>query len=415
MEPGVLARELRKIHRYTVHNPPVTPRGIASRLAEYLNQFPVTMLAGPRQAGKSTLVATIPNRTYLTMDDTLLMESAAHSPRQFLQGAAALTIDEVQRVPEIFLPLKKTVDENRIPGRFLLTGSANILALPRVADALTGRMGVIDLLPMSQAEIEATEFNFIDWLTETTPSMREYPVAKIEDRIACGGYPEPVQLPSTEACKRWADSYLRTTLERDVRNLADIEHTRTFPRLLRSLANRQGETLNIEALARDTGMPATTVRRYVDLLGKLFLIQTVPAWSADLQVRLTKSPKLYLVDSLLSASLAPLPPTAALNAFFANELARLLTYSHSQATLFHFRTVRNKEVDFVLEATDGSLIGIQITDAEVPPAAAQEGLTYLREVAADRYRQGIILYAGERAIPLGATDWALPHSAVWTA
>ncbi len=372
------------------------------------------MVAGPRQSGKSTLVDKIPGRTYVTMDDTLLMESAAHSPRQFLQGAAALTIDEVQRVPEIFLPLKKTVDENRIPGRFLLTGSANILALPRVADALTGRMGVIDLLPMSQAEIEDTPFNFIDWLTEGTPTMREYPAGKIADRLARGGYPEPVLLSSNDARKRWADSYIRTTLERDVRNLAEIEHTRTFPRLLRSLANRQGETLNIEALARDTGMPATTVRRYVDLLGKLFLVQTVPAWSADLNVRLAKSPKLYLIDSLLSASLAPLSTSAATNAFFANEFARLLTYSRSQATLFHFRTVRNKEVDFVLEATDGTLTGIQVTDAEVPPAAAQDGLTYLREVAPDRYRRGIVLYAGERAIPLGATDWALPHSAVWT-
>ena len=397
-----------------MHNPPVTPRGIASRLAEYLDQFPVTMVAGPRQSGKSTLVAEIPGRTYVTMDDTLLMESAAHSPRQFLQGANTLTIDEVQRVPEIFLPLKKTVDENRVPGRFLLTGSANILALPRVADALTGRMGVIDLLPMTQAEIEDTPFNFIDWVSASTPSMREYPFANVAERIARGGYPEPVQLPNADARKRWADSYLRTTLERDVRNLAEIEHTRTFPRLLRSLANRQGETLNIEALARDTGMPATTVRRYVDLLGKLFLVQTVPAWSADLNVRLTKSPKMYLIDSLLSASLAPLTSAAATNAFFANEFARLLTYASAQTTLFHFRTIRNKEVDFVLEAADGSLTGIQITDAEVPPPAAQEGLTYLREVASDRYRLGIILYAGERAIPLGNTDWAIPYSAVWT-
>ncbi len=390
-------------------------RGVEERLNQYLGQFPVTMVAGPRQAGKSTVVDRLPGREYVTLDDPLLLDSAIGSPRGFLKSAPALTIDEVQRAPELFLPLKKTVDEQRTPGRFLLTGSANVLALPKVADALTGRMGVIDLLPLTQAEIEGCSRNWIDAIFADKIQIRAYPVDSVMDRVQRGGFPEPVQLGDAASRRRWADSYLRTTLERDIRNLAEIEHTRTFPRLLRSVATRQGETLNIEALSRDTGMPATTVRRYLDLLGKLFMVQTVPAWSADLNVRLTKSPKQYLVDSLLSASLAPLAEPAAIQAFFANELARLLTFSDQSATLFHFRTVRNKEVDFVLESDAGRLIAIQVTEGETIPAAAKDGLDYLREVAGDRYQRGVVLYAGERTVPLNDYDWAIPYPALWTA
>lgn len=388
-------------------------RGIQDRLDQYLAQFPVTMVAGPRQAGKSTVVDRIPGREYITLDDPLLLDSAIASPRGFLKSAPALTIDEVQRAPELFLPLKKTVDEQRTPGRFLLTGSANVLALPKVADALTGRMGVIDLLPLTQAEIEGNARNWVDDLFADELSIRAYPVDSVMDRVQRGGFPEPVQLPDAGSRRRWAESYLRTTLERDVRNLAEIEHTRTFPRLLRSVVARQGETLNIEALARDTGMPATTVRRYLDLLGKLFMVQTVPAWSADLNVRLTKSPKLYLVDSLLAASLAPLSESAAIQAFCANELARLLTFSNQSATLFHFRTVRNKEVDFVLESDAGRLVAIQVVEGETVPPAARDGLDYLREVAGDRYQRGVILYSGERTVPLNDHDWAIPFPAIW--
>jgi predicted AAA+ superfamily ATPase len=385
------------------------------------------MVIGPRQAGKSTFAQSLgSDRTYVTLDDPLDLARAKANPGEFLDSfPGAVTIDEIQRAPELMLPLKLRIDRDRRSGRFLLTGSANVLVLPKVADSLAGRLEVIELLPLTQAELEGQASRFLTLaFGEGWPGRQQVPPDAIEPRLVRGGFPEPASRGSAARRRQWFASYLRTLIERDIRDLGNIDGLTQVPRLLTLLAGEVGASLNVDSLSRESGIAATTLRRYLDLLKALFLIQLVPAWSTTTSARLAKTAKAYLLDSafvgyLLGLSDEGLAVDAGrrkpvLENFVANELARLAGQSETPVGLYHLRTVRQKEVPFVLEGAAGTLVGINVTTQSNLMESDWEGLEYLEALSPDRFLRGIVLYAGSEIRALTTTIVALPYSVLWS-
>jgi predicted AAA+ superfamily ATPase len=408
----------------------VIQRSAARLVKEALSDTPVVLVHGPRQAGKSTLadtvIAEIGGFKRLNLDDALPRARAVEDPTDFIETLAGPTlIDEVQRAPEIFLPIKSSVDRNRRPGRFLLTGSSNILALPKLADSLAGRLAIIDLLPLSQAEVEGRpEGRFLDAVFAEGPIEFEGDgVPDLADRIVRGGFPEARQRGAASRREAWFEDYSRTLLERDVRDLANIEGLVQMPRVLRLLGARAGQTINVLSLARDTGIPNTSLHRYLDLLKGVFLLQYVPAWSDDRGTRLTKSPKAYLVDTGLLAYLDNVSAKALesdrdqlgllLENFVAMELTKLAKGSDLRVGVHHLRTVKQLQVDFVLEARGGDVVGIDIKPSPSVRPEDAEGLRFLKELAGDRFRRGIVLYTGREVQPFSRDIVAVPIDALW--
>jgi predicted AAA+ superfamily ATPase len=382
-------------------------RSASQRVRDAIGDTPVVAIVGPRQCGKSTLALEFAEgRKYLTLDDPVHLAHAKENPADFLKAhGAPLIIDEIQRAPELFLPLKLMVDKHRTPGSYILTGSANVLLLPKIADSLAGRMEVIDLLPLSQAEIEGRKSNWVDNIFSNLPTETEASDT-ILSRVLRGGFPEPV----VRASKRrdaWFQSYVRTLLDRDVRDLANIDGLTQLPKLLRLIASRAGEPLNLSSFSRETGLPHTTLTRYVDLLQALYLIHMVPAWSSDIDVRLARTPKAYLIDSGLAGYLnqtdeRSLSHSEALRkslveTYLASELKKAILTAEETYELFHLRTVKNKEVAFLIEARDGRVVAIDVRDEEVSGVHSTERIDYVQEIVGDKFHRGVVLNYGNEA------------------
>lgn len=402
------------------------PRLAEQMVSDALQDTPVVIVVGPRQCGKSTLATKFgEGREYVTLDDPVFLAHATDNPADFLHAhPAPLIIDEIQRAPGLFLPLKLAVDKNRKAGSYILTGSANVLLLPKVADSLAGRMEIIDLQPLSQCELEGHTSNWVDDLFENPQaSGTRQDFVKLEERITRGGYPEPAQRPAKRR-DPWFQSYIRTLLDRDVRDLANIEGLTQLPKLLRLLAARAGTPLNLSGLSRETNLPHTSITRYVDLLKALYLIRTVPAWSADAEVKLARTPKAYLVDTGLACHLNQVDEkqlsrpgdlrAAMLETFLANELLRLIQTAEVSAELFHMRTVKNKEIPFLIEARDGRIVAIDFQDQAVPSPHSLERLSYVKEVVGDKWHRGVWLHTGNEAKALASDIHAVPISCLWS-
>jgi predicted AAA+ superfamily ATPase len=400
-------------------------RAAAKEVEEALADTPVVLIHGPRQTGKSTLSQSFADRRYITLDDPIPLERAKSDPKAFLETYGwPLTIDEIQRAPELFLPIKAAVDRERVPGKYLLTGSANVLTLPKVADSLAGRMAIVDLLPFSQQEIEGKTSSFIEKVfTGELPKTGTFDNSDLMERIAKGGFPEPSLRGTSARRDAWFASYIRSLLERDVRDLANIEALAQLPRVLRLLAARSGQTLNVVSLSRDTGIPNTSLHRYLDLLQAVFLLHNVPAWSSSRETRLTKTPKTYLVDTGLLCYLDNLSPETLrddpfrlkplLENFVALELRKLGLASEMKPDIFHLRTVKQLEVDFVLEGRGGSVFGIDLKPATSLHPDDVNGLRFLKELAGDDFKGGAVLYLGNDIEPIDPDIVALPISALW--
>jgi predicted AAA+ superfamily ATPase len=404
------------------------PRLAESELRDALADTPVVLVHGPRQTGKSTLAQSVGQSlgaSYVSLDDPVPRALASQDPAGLLEGhSKTLIVDEVQRAPELFLALKSAVDRDRRPGRFLLTGSANVLALPKIADSLAGRMSIIDLHPLAQAEIEVTGENFVDRIFQTQPEFGERESSDLAQRMVRGGFPEPYSRSKPNRRDAWFADYVRSLLERDVRDLANIEGLAQMPRLLKFLAIRCGSAVNVSDLAAETRIPNTSLHRYLDLLKALFLTFQVPAWSFDESAKLAKTPKTFLVDSglvcyLRSLGLETLEQDpdqfdSILKNFVATELQKLTAFSDLRPALFHLRTIRRLEVDFVLETRAGEILGISVVSALRPQPEHLEGLSHLRELAGDRFVRGVLIYRGLACQPLGSRLMAVPISALWT-
>ncbi len=408
-------------------------RSTLPELRAALADTPVVLLQGARQTGKTTLTkalaAEAPGRRYLTLDDPTVLAAASDDAAGFVTGLAGpVVIDEVQRAPELLVAIKASVDRDRTPGRFLLTGSANVMMVPRVAESLAGRMELITLWPLSQGEIEGRTERFIDavFAPEFRPAR---PVAAAPDRpdllgrICRGGYPEP--LTRTTAIRRsaWFASYLTTILQRDVRDMANIEGLSEFPRLLALIASRTSGLLNFADLSRGLSIPQSTLKRYFSLLEAAFLVVTIPAWASNQGLRLTKAPKVMLADTglachLLGADAARLEQDGSLRGallenFVAMELTRQIGWSQAKPRLHHFRTVSGREVDLVLEDRAGRIVGIEVKSAGSVDSQTFEGMRALREAAGAKFLRGIVLYDGQEPVSFEKDLLAVPLRALW--
>ena len=406
------------------------PRHVRSSLLESASDSPVVFLRGPRQTGKTTLVRSIANELdgvqYLTLDDAAVLSAAAADANGFIRGLPGPTvIDEVQRVPELFLSIKAEVDRHRQPGRFLLTGSADILLVPRAADALVGRMAIHTLWPLSQGEIASRQEDFIATAfgseLPTTP-LSPVSTGDVADLLTRGGYPEP---RSRTAPRRaaWFESYITTILQRDVRDLARITGLTDLPRLLAILASRSSQLLSYSDLSRDLQMPQTTLKRYLGLLSATLLFRAVPAWSTNIGKRLVKAPKVVLCDTgltchLLGANADRLRADSSLfgrltESLAVTELMKQQTWSRRSVALHHYRTHAQREVDAVLEDRDGSLVGIEVKASATVSSADFSGLRDLATSVGDRFVRGIILYLGEEVVPFDPRLHAVPLTSLW--
>ncbi len=408
-------------------------RHIKSKLLKALEVSPVVFLNGPRQAGKSTLVQAIAKKEYpaeyITFDSATQMAAATNAPEIYLrERKGALIIDEVQLVPEIFRPLKTVVDELRqehgakLKGRFLLTGSANIMALPKLSDPMVGRMSVLTLYPISSAEALGGSGDFIERLFNKD-FKADAGKHKLSDFISAATYPE-ISGADIRERTTWFDGYLTTILQRDVRALAEIEKLSSIPNLLRILANRAGGLVNDADIARDAGLNAVTARNYKTLLKMLFLTFELAPWYRNIGKRLVKSPKGYMTDSLLLCHLLQYELSDleknrpelfghVLENFVATELLKLMTFRDDKMDLFHFRTSDNKEVDFVLEKPNGQLAAVEVKKSDNLSKNDFKGLEELQRMTGDDFICGIILYGGRDVVPFGPNLWAVPMSNLW--
>ena len=402
-------------------------RFIKQRVEEALGDTQVVLVTGPRRAGKTTLVQDIESdrRTYLTLDDQATLDAARGDPVGFVRQLELATIDEIQRVSELLLTIKKSVDDARRPGRFLLAGSANILTMPRVADSLAGRMETIQMLPLAQAEITGTAPSFLERLFEG--KLQDIGSRHVGDDILrmaiCGGFPEMLNRESERRRMAWAQSYLTSVLTRDLRDIADMEKLTELPRFVRLLAEHSGQLANFSRIAAGINVSHKTAQRYVALLEQVFLVTVVRPWHSNVLKRLVKTPKIHFLDSGLLAAVRGLGfervtgnrnlSGALLESFVYSEIRKLMTASEMWLTPFHFRDHMNREVDIVLERNDGLVAGMEVKASATVRSSDFGGLRVLAETCGSRFAFGVVLHDGTDVIPFGERLAAVPLSALW--
>ena len=412
-------------------------RAITARLDEMLTLAPVVLIRGPRQAGKTTLARQLatkrPRTAYITLDDMGVLAALTQDAAGFLRNidADTLIIDEVQRRPQMFVSIKQLVDEQRRPGRFVLTGSADVMQMPLLSDSLAGRIQFIDLWPMAQCEMTPWQdgpHNAVDALFDDAPiaTLSTIPNDRREmrQRLLLGGFPELVQRQPSERLRAgWFEGYVNSILARDVRDLSQVQKLEAFPKLVRLLAARAGSLINAADLAQGIATSTSTTGDYISILRQIYLLVGVPAWArGNLSKRLTKSSKIYLSDTGLLAHLNYVDAKrlagddtafgTLLENFVATELLKLAAFSDVQPTLHHFRTYDNVEVDFVLERGP-RVVGIEVKATSSPGARDYAGLKALRALVGDNFARGVLLYMGERILPIDDTITAVPVSVLW--
>ena len=404
-------------------------RHATRRLLDALRDTPVVHLQGARQTGKSTLAQSIaagqPSRTYLTLDTAAVRAAAQADPEGFIAGLdGPAVIGEVQRAPALALAIKATADADRRAGQFLLTGSAGILSLPRLAESLAGRMEIHTLWPFSQGEISDVRETFIDRMFDDkllTPTSK--PEQTIIERICVGGYPEARIRKIASRRHAWFESYLDAIMQRDIRDLANIERLSEVPRLLALLASRAGHPVNYADLSRSMAIPQTTLKRYMALLETTFILRLLPAWFTNIGKRLTKAPKLLVADTGLLSHLLGIDGDRlrkdrtlfghVLENFVAMEIIKQLGWSERRCRPYHFRAESGAEVDLVLEDSAGRLVGIEVKGAVTLRSEALRGLKALAGIAGPRFVRGVVLYTGTAVVPFGERLHALPIDQLW--
>jgi predicted AAA+ superfamily ATPase len=405
------------------------PRWIEPRITEALQDTPVVLLAGPRQAGKTTLVRQIAERQgfeYLTLDDDLTLLSAREDPVGMIRSLDKAVIDEIQRAPELLLSIKKSVDEDRRPGRFLLTGSANLMTIPTVADSLAGRMETLSLLPLAQGEINSLHAeNWIEnafagrILEPTEPAVG----ADLIQRVLRGGYPEAVARSSSRRRIAWARQYIDALIQRDVQDVASVDKLDQLPRFLRALAQMAGQMCNYTQLGGQVGLDAKTASKYMGVFEQMYLLKRVDVWSSNHLKRVVKTPKLHFIDSGLLAALLELSEDEIqqdrtrfgnlLEAFIYAELLKHRNTADKDYRLMYYRDADKFEVDIVIENAAGNLVCVEVKAAATVKEKDLRGLKKLAGIAGNKFKMGILFYDGADIVPLGDKIWAAPISSLW--
>lgn len=409
-------------------------RKLSKSILFSLKNNPVVFVNGPRQAGKSTLVQNLAKQDfpaqYISFDNITQLAAATNAPYDFLslQGYP-LIIDEVQMLPDLFRPLKEVVDNIRgkdkkhSNGKFLLTGSANIMALPQLSNALVGRMSIKTLYPFSTSEILNGKQDFLKQLFKKSFQNIKKSQPNLEECISLATFPD-VSGKKNREYSEWFDSYLTTLLQRDVRALSQLKKINVLPSLLRVLASRPGGLVNEASISRDVGLNAMTGKEYHNILQAMFLTFKVPPWYRNTLKRLVKSPKNYFTDTLLLCHLQgwkinnlrkskPESYGRIVENFVATELTKLISFSDISLRLFHFRTSNNKEVDFILERSDGKLAAIEVKSSSLVKESDFEGIKVFQELSHKDFICGVILYNGQHIVPFGKNLFAVPFYHLW--
>lgn len=405
----------------------ILERPIEEHIRRDLADTRVVLLAGPRQAGKTTLARKVAGRDmrFLTLDDPTTLSAAQGDPAGFVRGLDRAVIDEVQRAPGLMLAIKQSVDEDKRPGRFLLTGSANLMTLPKVADSLAGRMSVIDLLPLSAAEVLRRSGGFLDAAFKGAPREAEKPLVgdDLRDLVLPGGYPEARARKTWQRQRAWCLDYAKSIVERDVSEIAQVDKLRELPRMLRALAHHSGQLVNHSRLGSSLGLTHITAQRYTGIFEQLYLLRNLPSWSGGGLARLTRTPKLHFLDSGLLAALRGVTPAtlaenrtefgAVLETFVYSELLKQAAWEEGRLEFSHFRDKEHNEVDIVIEDDTRGVVGIEVKASATVTPADLKGMRLLAEATGKRFRCGIVLYDGKATLPLGERLWAAPISSIW--
>jgi len=403
-------------------------RWLTERVVSLMSVFPVVMLQGARQVGKTTLAQQLITRGYLkhyySFDDPATLEAATSDPAGFIETLPpGSVLDEVQRVPEVLLPLKARIDRERGVGQFVLTGSANPIARFRMGEPLVGRMGAVTLYPLSQGEQVGKCERWLEQALQGQILHVEAEQDNLWERVVKGGYPNAVLAPAPQARTEWLNGYLDTLLTREVRELAEVQQVSELVLLTRLLAANSAQLLNQASLSRECGIPQTTLRRYVSLLEAMFLLTRVPAWYTNISQRLLKTPKILLNDTGIACALLdvdenrllqdPLLRGRMLESFVGMELLKQIEFTAQRVRLSHFRTASGHEVDFVLEKASGEVVGVEVKASSRLDADDFRGLRFLQSVVRERWQVGVVFYTGTKTLPFGERLWAQPVNALW--
>ena len=404
-------------------------RPLAASLRAALKDTPVVCLLGPRQSGKSTLARTLePRFTYVSFDDAATLAFAHADPAGFVAALPhPVILDEVQRIPELLRTIKLAVDKDRRPGRFVLTGSANLLLLPKLGDSLAGRMEVIQLHPLTAAEQARVPGRFLSDLLagrlkpQVAGSTSENSLA-LAERVVAGGFPEAVKRTGARA-RTWHREYLRTLVERDVHDVARVRDASAVGRLLEMLALRTAELLNISSLGNDLDLRRETVEHYIDVCERLYLVRRLLPWHRNASKRLVKTPKVHVLDSGLAATLTGLAAQdwnarrerfgPLLESFVVQQFIAQAGWTDPDLRFWHYRDKDQVEVDLVI--TRGRQTwGVEVKASATATAADGRGLRRLAEQCGGDYRGGVLLYSGASTFPLdAAANLAAPLTRLW--
>jgi uncharacterized protein len=407
-------------------------RNIAKKILTALADTPVVLLNGARQTGKSTLAKTLITKNsaaiYHNLDDINTLASVQFDVTEFVaRHTGLMIIDEVQKAPELFNAIKFVVDNNRLPGKFLLTGSANVFLLPKICESLAGRMEILPLWPLSQGEIVNICEDFIDKVFAAKMLIPHSPEPlerkQLFAKILNGGYPEVLTRKSKERQQDWFASYTSAILMRDIKEIANIEGVTVLPKLLRLLATRATSLLNITELSRSSAIAQSTLARYLSLLQATFLIHTLQPWRTNLGKRLIKTPKIFLNDTGLLSYLLGIDALRLdmdtniigmlLENFVVVELLKQLSWNKTRASIYHYRTQAGGKIDVILENTAGVIVGIEV---KARTFVVEKDFATLRTLASDlgnKFLRGIVLYTGNKILSFGANFYALPINVLW--
>lgn len=405
------------------------PRFAEPGLVEALADSPVVLVHGPRQCGKTTLAQRVGEHngyTYVSFDDDVLCAAAEADPLGFVSDLPERAIlDEVQRVPALFSALKAAVDRKRIAGRFILTGSANVLLVPRLSDSLAGRMEIIRLHPLAQCELVRRTPTFLASLFGSGFKTRQTVRlgGELAEKIVAGGYPAALSRSPGRRRAAWYRDYLDALVQRDVRDLARISSFDLLPRLLALAASQTARLLNVADLASPFQVSRPTIRDYITLLERVFLVDSLSPWHSNRLNRLIKTPKLHLGDTGLACALLGVDSAGLsadrtllgqlLETFVFQELRRQASWHGEPLAFFHYRDKDGAEVDIVIQQGSNTLAGVEIKASATVTAGDFRGLRKLKDASGKRFAAGAVLYDGETCVSFGDGLYAVPLRALW--
>jgi len=395
-------------------------RAVSKEIKEHMNYFPVLLISGARQVGKSTLCLHLDIQNYVTLDNINTYEMAKHDPIGFLQTLQKpVIIDEIQRLPHLLVSIKEDVDKNRINGQYILTGSANLKGFKEISETLSGRIGIVELYGLSQKELARKDENIIAVLSGELDAFiqKEYENKDIAKKIIQGGYPEIDKIDSIKARYLWFSSYIRTYIEADAKELGNIRNIDAFTKMYRISMLRSGNLFNKNEIQKECRLDNKTFDSYFKVLEHTYQVSLAQPYYSNEIKRLIKSPKLFATDTGVLCHLLDIIckdelekshfKGAIYETFVYTELLKANTSANRKANIYHYRTADKKEIDFVLEIA-GKLVAIEVKCAKSVNIGDFKQILSLRENTKTEFDKGIVFYNGESVLRFDTDLYALP-------